>query len=183
VVAGTKVRVFKATARHERQTPSSITFAQWLPTGRLEPISNSEVLERVISHFVVAGRYLAFADGIVEPDEESGFTETTILLNVETGRERRMPVSGFKVPSRGVVQVVLTAAGSIAWMIEGLFDNPIAETSTGPLPGRAVYALRAGAKEPAWLAYSENIVSMSLAATSGHIYWLETSGPRTFATP
>jgi hypothetical protein len=183
LVAGTKVRVFKATERHEQQESSSITFAQWLPTGRLDFLTNSDPLERGVSHFVIAGRYLAFADATVEPDIEGEFAETTVLLNVETGRERLMPGWSFTVPSRGVVQVALTPSGSLAWMIEGLFGNPTVETSTGPLPGRAVYALRAGAKEPALLSYSENIVPISLAATSGHIYWLETSGPRTYAAP
>jgi len=183
LVAGTRVRVLKATARHKQQTPSSITFAQWVLTGRLEPISNSEALERVTSHFVIAGRYLAFASVSVDPDEEYGFPETTILLNAKTGRERRMPGTFFEAPSRGVVQVVVTAAGSLAWMIEGLFHDPIGEPAAGYPAGRAIYGLRAGAKEPALLAYSENIVPMSLAATSGRIYWLETSGPRTYAAP
>ena len=183
VVAGTEVRVFKATARREQQTPSSIIFAQWLPTGRLTTLGNSNAGEGTVSRFAVAGRFLAYAQETVEEDEPDGFAETAILLNAQTGRARTMPVTGFEERSRGVVQVVLTAAGSLAWMIEGVFSNPMAGTSTGPLPGRAVYALQAGAKQPALLAYSENIVPKSLAATSGHIYWLETSGPRTFAAP
>jgi hypothetical protein len=183
LVAGAKVRVFKATERHEHQEPSSITFAQWLPTGQLDFLTKAEGLERGVSHFVIAGRYLAFADEYAGEDEENGFSETTVLLNVETGREREMPGWFFTSPSRGVVQVALTSAGSLAWMIEGLFGNPTAGMATNPLPGRAVYALRAGGKGPTLLAYSEDIVPMSLAAISGHIYWLETSGPRTYAAP
>ncbi len=93
-----------------------------------------------------------------------------------------MPGTDFSEGSRGVVQVVVTPSGSMAWMIEGLFSNPTAKMAE-ILPGRAVYALLAGDKRPQLLAYSESIVSLSLAAAPGHIYWLEASGPRTLPAP
>jgi hypothetical protein len=179
LAASAQIRVFTATARQERTSPSSITFAEWLPTGRLEYLSSSEILERGVSHFALAGRFLAFAFDTIDEVEEYGLSETTALLNVETGRERQMPGTFFKEPSRGTAQVVLTPAGSVAWMIEGLFN----QTATGYLFGRAIYALRAGARKPVLLASSEETVPMSLAATPGHIYWLEAGTARTFAAP
>lgn len=68
-------------------------------------------------------------------------------------------------------------------MIEGVSVNPTLPRPSEKASGRAVYALPAGAKEEVLLAYSLGIVPLSLAATSGRVYSLETSGPRTFAAP
>lgn len=178
LAASAKIRVFKTAERYPAQEGAYKVFAEWLETGRLTILTGGQIEERVLGRFTIAGQFVAYSSGAGMSDE---FGETAVLLNAKTGRERKMPGTDFQEPSPGVVQVVATRAGSLAWMIEGYFANPTGGPEPGLVSERAIYALRAGAREPVLLAYSENIVSMSLAATSGHIYWLEASGPRTLA--
>lgn len=177
LAASARIRVFQTRKRYPLQETNEAVFAEWLPTGRLTELTDGGIFSQVVGPFTIAGHFLAYPQS--ETTEEPETDETAALVNAKTGHVRTMPATDFRGESPGVVQVALTPAGSLAWMIEGVFTNPARELAEG----REIEALSAGAKQPVVLAYSENIVPMSLAATPGHIYWLETSGPRTFAAP
>jgi hypothetical protein len=185
IAASAQIRVVEATARRlQQQTPTEIEFAEWLPTGRVTILAKTSVHGPEPSHFAIAGRFVAYVAGYAEAPEE--FSQAIVVLNVETARKRETPEEGFPASFRGIVQVAVTPAGSAAWMKEGVFLNPTLAPPSEEANGRAVYALPATARtgrERVLLAHSLNIVPLSLAATRGHIYWLEAGIPRTFAAP
>jgi hypothetical protein len=140
----------------------------------------------------ISGRFVAYA-AIVEDERYGGgccIGEYVERVNARTGQFESTPADGkagigFGGDSpRGVTDVVVTAAGSVAWMIEGKFNNPSGELPAGgglPPASNAIYLLASASTTPVLLAYNPMIEPGSLAAIPGHIYWLEAGAAHTYA--
>ena len=70
----------------------------------------------------------------------------------------------------GVTDIVVTPAGSVAWITSG---SELATSAT-----YSVYELAADSTKPIQLASASGIEPKSLAAVAGHLYWTQTEGPR-----
>jgi hypothetical protein len=194
LVTNDQVRIFLARARHPDREAYESTFAQWLPTGRVTALGDEDHFEgpTVQGRPALSGRFVAYAlQTEAERYPDTGFGEHVGRLNVQTGRRELIPADGEVGPgfghgSPGVTDVVVTPAGSVAWMIDGSFGDPsgalLAPGETPPI-SKAILLLAAGSKTPVPLAYSPMIDPESLAAIPGHVYWLEAGTARTFGAP
>ena len=188
LVANSNIRVFRATAKHPNRESYESTFAEWLPSGRVTALAGEggfgEGSVRIGP--VVSGRFVAYAVLVeVARYAGAGFGEDVRRLNAQTGRREGTPAHGkkgtvFPGASLGVTQVVVTPAGSVAWMIEGPFGDPEAPERDEPFPNStAILLLPVGATASTVLAYGPTIEPMSLAAIPGHLYWIEGGVART----
>lgn len=193
LAANVHVRIFRATARHPASEEYESTFAQWLPSGRLTALGDETRLEGPMLHqLAIAGRYVTY---VLEVEEErypgNGFREVVARMNVQTGRINAIDTTGrrrsrFFRGSPGVTDVVVTQAGSIAWIISGRFADPTRNT---PPPGltpnrsKAIYLIPVQARAPPLLAFSATIDPRSLAVRRGRIFWREAGVAHAFPTP
>jgi hypothetical protein len=182
--ADVQVRVYQATSRHPGRESHESTYARWLPSSRVTALGdNGTVFEgAVLKGLAVSGRFVAYTLGLAaERYQGTGFTEGVERLNAQTGRRESIPPDGekgggFGEKSPGVTDIVATPAGSIAWIDDGSFQNPIgplSATSLLPLGSKAVLELPPSSKTPTALAVSSAIAPQSLAAIPGHLYWTE----------
>jgi hypothetical protein len=193
VAADVSVQVFQTTARHTEETFHESAFAQWLPTGRVTSLGADFHFEGpTLARIALSGRYAAYALSLTaERYQGSGTAWAVGRLNVQTRRRERIPAigekgSGFGEKSPGVTDVVVTAAGSMAWIDDGSFQNPLSNVPAGnqsilPPGSKALLELPPGSKTPVVLAVSVNIDPQSLAAIPGHLYWAEGGTPRSAA--
>lgn len=193
LAANVQVRIFRATARHPANEEYESTFAHWLPSGRVTALGDETRLEGPTLHQVaVAGRYVSY---VLEVEEErypgTGFREVVARMNVQTGRINAIDATGrdrsrFFRDSPGVTDVVVTRAGSIAWIISGRFADP---THNTPPPGltpngsKALYLIPARSTTPRLLAFSPGIDPRFLVARRGHIVWRDAGIAQAFPTP
>jgi hypothetical protein len=195
LVANDDIRIFRASARRSvREGEYRSTFAEWLPRHRLRLLADEEGLgaSEVEGTPALAGEFAAYAL-LVGEGRYPGESRSMILvrLNVKTGDVTVASANGshgaeIGHTSRGVTDVCVTTAGSIAWMIEGEFADPLEPVpshSFTPSGARAIYAAPAEGTSPLLLAFSATIAARSLACIADHIYWLEGSSPRTYAAP
>ena len=184
LAADVQVRVYQATSRHPGRESHESTYARWLPSGRVTALGdNGTVVEgAVLKGLALSGRFVAYALGLAAERYPGGGTTWGIeRLNAQTGhRESILPDGekggGFGEKSPGVTDIVATLAGSIAWIDDGSFQNPIGPLSSGsllPLGSKAVFELPPSSKTPTALAVSSMIAPQSLAAIPGHLYWTE----------
>jgi hypothetical protein len=192
VVATAQVRIFHA--QDETQEYDS-TFAEWLPTGRVTLLWDEAgfgaggLLSPMLPGIVVSGRFAGY--GIINSVDRytGGFGERVARVNVQTGREQGWEAnskagSGFLPNSPGITDVVATPAGSIAWIIDGSFDDPTGQTfEVTPPDSKVVYVVPSGSTTPVLVAYSAVIDPRSLAAIPGHIYWVEAGAAHIFGAP
>jgi hypothetical protein len=192
LVATGQVRVFHA---EDRAGEYDETLAEWLPTGRVTVLRNEAGFEAgsLLSSrpgVAVSGRFAGYA--VLSNNERypgMGFGEGVARVNVQTGRRQEWGAngqagSGFGAKSPGVTDVVLTPAGSLAWLIDGSFDDPTRRSVEVTPPGsKAVYLVPSGSAAPVLLAHSATIEPGSLAAVPGHIYWVEAGAAHTFGAP
>jgi hypothetical protein len=194
LAADVSVQVFQATARHPAVAFHESTYAQWLPTGRVTPLGDfagtPEGTALAGVRVVLAGRFAAYGLTLsAERYQGTSFTEAVGRLNAQTGRRERFPANGAHGPgfgekSPGVTDVVVTPKGSVAWIIDGSFQDPTRKTPVPgvvPLGSRALYEVPAGSTMPILVAYNSTIDAKSLAAIPGHLYWAEGGTPRSAA--
>jgi hypothetical protein len=134
----------------------------------------------------VAGPFAAYALSLeAERYQGQGFTEAIDRLNVKTGKRERLDAeAAFGSKSPGITDVVVTPAGSVAWMIEGSFQDPTGQTPAPgvvPLGSKAIFDVSPTSKVPVLVAFSTTIQPKSLAVTAGHLYWLEGEAAHTAA--
>jgi hypothetical protein len=191
IAADSKVQVYKATSRHPGRETYDATFARWLPTGRVTSLgefagevdSGATVYPAEVS---VAGAFIAY--GLLESKTGkypgSGFAQAVYRLNVRTGRRERTPAAGaggtiFGEKSLGATDIVLTPAGSVAWIVDGSYNDPSNPHTLLPLGSKTVLYLQPGSRTPTVLSTSATINPKSLAAIPGNLYWLEGQTART----
>ncbi len=188
VAADSQVRVFRATSRHPgRELEPEATFAQWLPSGRVTALGDSSGVEGdVLKGLDLSGRFVVCALGVAaERYPGTGTGWAVQRLNAQTGHRERVSPDGvmsgsFGENSPGVTDVAVTPAGSIAWIDDGAFQNPLpGNGGVLPLGSKAVFDLLPSAGVPAVLAVSPAIDPKSLAAIPGRLYWIEGGVPRT----
>ena len=186
IAADAQVRVYQATSRHPGRETHERTYAQWLPTGRVTALGdNGAVFEgAVLGRLAVAGRFVAYALGLsAERYAGSGTTWGVVRLNAQTGhRESVAPEGekggGFGEKSPGVTGVAATPAGSVAWVDDGSFPDPLPPppgSPGGPLPlgSKAIFDLAPGSKTPSAISVSSTIDPDAIAAVPGHLYWTD----------
>jgi hypothetical protein len=189
IAADAQVRVYQATSRHPGRETYESTYAQWLPTGRVRSLGDAAGVEGAsLISLDLSGRYVAYALGeAAERYQGDGSTWAVVRLNAQTGHRESVSLS-FGEKSRGVTDIAATPAGSIAWIEEGSFQNPMGP----PLPGnesvlppgsKAVFDLPPGSSVPQALAVSTAIIPKSLAAIPGHLYWTEGGAARSTSIP
>jgi hypothetical protein len=191
LLADTQVRVYQATSRHPREEAHDSTFAEWVPTGHVTPLGDELRFEGPsLEGLALSGRFVAYALGLTaERYPGTGTTWAIGRLNVQTGRRERVPTDGekgggFGEKSPGVTDVAVTAAGTVAWIDDGSFANPLPGTpNVLPLGSRAVFELAPGSKMPTPLAVSATIEPKSLAAIPGRLYWTEGGAARSTPVP
>lgn len=191
IAADAQVRVYQATSRHPGRETHERTYAQWLQTGRVTALGdNGAVFEGdVLESLAVSGRFVAYALGLsAERYAGSGTTWGVVRLDAQTGhRESVAPEGekggGFGEKSPGVTGVVATSAGSVAWVDDGSFPDPLPPspgTPGGPLPlgSKAIFELSPGSKTPIAISVSSTIDPDSIAAVPGHLYWTDAGAAR-----
>jgi hypothetical protein len=173
-LAGNKyVRVFRATDRHGYD----IVFGEWRPTRRLIEL---EFGRTPITAIRLAGEVFAYA---VSNRHEAAST-MVYLVRMRRGEEAGwLAADDIEVGSRGITDLALTTSGTVAWMMEGRFQDP-ADPKNGPHPfSRAVFVVPAHQDGPIFLAYGTGIEPGSLVAAPARMYWFQDGSPRTFAAP
>jgi hypothetical protein len=163
--------VFQATSRHTLAPSYLSSFAEWHPSGRVTPLGDY-VASVSLGPFAVAGRFLGYS--LEEGSKEGPSIWIVRRVDVATGRGESQPPEGneegeFEPPNTGVTDMVVTAAGTVAWIVHGEIAHPSLYR---------VLELPAGSKTPVVLASATNIAPKSLAATPGYLYWTEGGVPR-----
>ena len=194
LAADAQVRVFQATAKRPGRENYDSTFAQWLRTGRVTALGDSAGFEAptLQGSPALAGRFLSYGLQITaERYPGQGFECAVARLNVQTGRRESFEANGaqgggFGENSPGVTDVAVTPVGTMAWIIDGSYQDPVGPHLPGPasvlpLGSKTVYEILAGSKAPVALATSPTIDPKSLAAIPGHLYWTEGGAARTAA--
>ena len=194
LAADPQVGVYQAANKHRnREVEYQSSFARWIPSGRVTALGDYCNFECVtLQKLALAGRFLlsAFTEGAERyPGSGVGGGWYLSLLNVQTGRRQKVdPVGGkeggFGKGSPGVTDVVVTPAGTAAWIIDGEYQNPTGPSLPGnqgelPLGSKSLFELAPGSRTPVVLATSSTIDPTSLAAIPGHLYWIEGGTPRT----
>lgn len=188
LAADPQVRVYQATARHPGRENHQSTYAQWLANGRVTALGDSSGFEGdVLERLDLAGRFVGCALGLsAERYPGTGTTWAVERVNAQTGRRERVPTDGekgggFGEKSPGVTDIVATPAGSLAWLNDGSFQNPLVPLSSGsllPLGSKAVFELAPASKTPTAISVSSTIDPKSLAAVPGHLYWTDAGAAR-----
>ena len=182
VAADAKVRVFerRPTPRAAEQGP--VTLARWLPAARITALGDFyELGGGELGPLAVSGEWVAYAlNG--EERYMNGHSVQVIRLNARTGNKLTAACTAEAMTAgcaefvprggAGVTDVVVTSAGTAAWIVRGAVNGRYALMELAPKTSR-----------PMLLASSATISPHSLAATVGHIYWLEGGIPRTVAAP
>jgi hypothetical protein len=191
LAADAQVRVYRATPRHPGREGYEYksTFAQWLSTGRVTALGDAGGFGgAALISLGLSGRYVAYA--LVEEGDryqETGSSWAVVRLNAQSGHHESESLE-FGPKSQGVTDIVATPAGSVAWIQEGSFQNPMGpplpgEESVLPPGSKAVFYLPYRSNAPQALAVSPTIVPKSLAAIPGHLYWTEAGAARSASIP
>lgn len=189
LAADAQVRVYQATSRHPGRENYESTFARWLSTGRVTALDDSAGFGGAgLISLGLSGRYVAYA--LIEEGERyqgTGSTWAVVCLNAQSGHHEFESLS-FGPKSQGVTDIVATPAGSVAWIEEGSFQNPMGPLLPGdesvlPPGSKAVFYLPYRSNAPQALAVSSTIVPKSLAAIPGHLYWTEDGAARSASIP
>jgi hypothetical protein len=191
IAADAQVRVYRATRRHPGREGYEYesTFARWLSTGRVTALDDAGGFGgATLISLGLSGRYVAYA--LVEEGDRyqrTGSSWAVVRLNAQSGHHEFESLS-FGEKSQGVTDIVATPAGSIAWIEEGSFQNPMGPLLPGdesllPLGSKAVFYLPYRSNAPQALAVSLTIVPKSLAAIPGHLYWTEAGAARSASIP
>jgi hypothetical protein len=170
LAANERVRVFRASDRRGY----NIVFGEWRPRRRLIEL---EFGPTRITAIKLAREVLAYA--VSEPGE----TGTMVyVIDMRRGEGAGwIGADDIEAGSPGVSDLALTPGGTVAWLVEGRFQDP-AEPTSGPHPlSRAVYAVPAHHDEPVLLAYGTGIRPGSLTAAPGRVEWFQDGSQRTFA--
>jgi hypothetical protein len=172
LMADAQVRVFQARSRRASEGAFRSTFARWLPSGRVTALGDSaELGGAALEALALTGGFVAYALGGAERSPGAGRGEAVYRLDASSGRRTQVSCGGgsertcgIAANAPGVTDVAATSAGGIAWIVGG------ARSSTQAF---AVFLLPAHAANATQLAVSAAISPHSLAAISGHVYWLE----------
>lgn len=176
LAADAQVRIFQARNRRDSEGTFRSTFARWLSSGRITALGDhAEVGGTALEALAVNGRFVAYALGGSERSPGAGRGEAVYRLDAGSGRRTQVGCGGSErtcaiaAKAPGVTDVATTSAGSVAWIVGGL------QESTQPF---AVFVLPAGSATATQLAASAAVVPHSLAAVSGHVYWMEGEAAR-----
>jgi hypothetical protein len=177
LMADAQVRVFQARERRVSEGAFRSTYARWLPSGRVTALGDSAFAfaGSALEALALNGRFVAYALGGAERSPGAGRGEAVYRLDANSGRRTQVSCSGgsertcgIAANEPGVTDMAVTSAGSVAWIVGG------ARSSTPfAVQPFAVYLLAAHAASATQLAASASISPHSLAAISGHVYWLE----------
>ncbi len=168
VAADAKVRVFerRPTPRAAEQGP--VTLARWLPAARITALGEFyELGGGELGPLAVSGEWVAYAlNG--EERYMNGHSVQVIRLNARTGNKLTAACTAEAMTAgcaefvprggAGVTDVVVTSAGTAAWIVRGAVNGPYALMELAPKTSR-----------PMLLASSATISPHSLAATVGHV--------------
>lgn len=121
--------------------------------------------------------YLGYALRIVGSDTVDGWR--VVRLNVRTGRKEEfapaVPGGAGQYPFHdGVLKVLVTPRGSLAWISLGEITDPT---------HYKVVALSAGASTPRLIASETTIEPESLAVSPGYLYWSQAGAPHSAPLP
>lgn len=188
IEASTQARIFRATKRRFGVLVYSGTFAEWLLNGRVTPLGDQFFAEEptwTLRRSVQSGKYLAYALVRYGRYNAEGAVWKVLRLNVASGhREPAQPgpcAGGLAFLAPGVLDVVLTSSGGMAWIIGEKEYDPFLPN---PSPGPAVYTvceMSTRSKSPTVLAAGPTVEPKSLAAAPGHLYWMEGGIPHSAA--
>jgi hypothetical protein len=171
LMADAQVRIYQARNRHPSEGAFRSTFAQWLGGSRITALGDSaEIGSAALEALALTGRFVAYALGGAEHSPGAGRGEAVYRLDATSGRRTQVSCTGgsertcgIAAKAPGVTDIAATSAGSVAWIVGG------ALSSTQPF---AVFLLGAHASRATQLEASAAIAPHSLAAISGHVYWL-----------
>jgi hypothetical protein len=158
--ADARVRVFRATDRHGYD----MVFGEWRPTRQ---ITETGADEGSLVASALTGANFAYA---VRPNPREPFE----MIHVERlrpgpegdiggGWQAAENLSGY-----GVRNLVVTASGKAAWLVEGRFWNPVAREMSPSLSSRAIFCAAPRTDEPAFLAYGLGLSSSALRTDAEH---------------
>ncbi len=172
LMADAQLRVFQAHNRRSSEGAFRSTFARSLPSGHMTALGDSaELGGTALEALALNGRFVAYALGGAERSPGAGRGEAVYRLDADSGRRTQFGCGGgsertcgIAANAPGVTDIAATSAGSVAWIVDG------ARNSTQPF---ALFLLAAHAASATLLAASADISPHSLAAVSGHVYWLE----------
>jgi hypothetical protein len=120
-----------------------------------------------LTRIALAGRFVAAAiSTIAKEPPDSLFI---YRVNAATGRRDAVNAAPareneFGEHARGVTDITVTPAGTVAWIVGGTADMPSQSR---------VFEWPPGSKVPVVLASSPEIVPASLASRPGRLYWTE----------
>ena len=192
IAATAQIRVYQArTRRPAREEAFQSSFARWLRTGRVTPLGDNVKTTTVLElkRLALSGRFVADAMETCGKNECGGWSISRV--NAQTGRNEEATVStatselenpnqhcvGAVPPGApGVTDLIVTAKGTVAWIIGGSIEGP---TNLKNLGSRTVCELPPRSKTPLVVASSPKIEPRALAANGGHLYWLEGGVART----
>lgn len=182
-----KVRIFY---RRNGEVQGGRRFARWLRSSRVTALPQRDDLGTVATcQPCLAGRYVAYpmVEGPPGPGEVEEFV---VRLNAQTGRRDIVGADGaggklYRLAEAlpKVTDMALNPAGTMAWIIEGSYQNPNGDGETLPAGSKSVLELPANAATPIVLATSGEISPKSLAITPEYLYWSEAGAPREVAVP
>jgi hypothetical protein len=163
------VKVFQARNRHlGREVLYQSSFVRWLPGGRVTALGDQfEPGGRVLTRLALTGRFVAAA--IETASKAPPFSIHVYRVNAATGSKDVVPAvpageDEFGENARGVTDIVVTRAGTVAWLVGETVD----------MPGISrVFELPPGSRQPVVVGSGPVIVPGSLAAVPGHLYWSE----------
>ena len=172
LTADAQVRVFQARNRRRSEGAFRSTFALWLRSGRVTAFGDSaEIGGTALEALALSGPFVAYALGGAERSAGAGRGEAVYRLDAGSGRRSQISCGGgsertccIAANAPGVTDVATTSSGSVAWIVGGV------RSLTQPF---AVFLFAAHASNPVQLTASADISPHSLAAISGHVYWLE----------
>ena len=184
IAASRHVRVFEASApesvreRNGDEVDYRVAFAVWRPTGRVTELANGttyHILEPgpYVREAKVAGPYVAYrVAGFVEGRYNPvSVPEEVDRVDARTGRRTLTPQVIVQTECECLF-FATTTSGTLAWSFR---EGQEAESAIDLLPARTTRTRT--------LARSRTVEPGSLALVPGHLYWLESGLPRTFATP
>lgn len=148
------VRVFRATDRHGYD----MVFGEWRPTRQ---ITETGADEGSLVASALTGANFAYA---VRPDPREGF-EMVDVEHLRPGHQGDVGggwQAAENLSGHGVRNLVVTASGKVAWLLEGYFWNPAGREMSPSLSSRAIFCAAPRTDEPALLAYGPSISSSAL---------------------
>jgi hypothetical protein len=164
-----QVRVVQVRARHQIERGYQSTFAEWLPGRRTTPLGDRLGTTTAVNlgPLALSGRFVAYALQSIAKEGPSSWR--VCRLDARSGRRESVEAVGpaenaYEPGAPGVTDVVVTSAGSVAWLAGGAGAHPGVYT---------VFELARGSMTPTALATGPGIMPGSLAAVPGHLYWTE----------